>query len=90
MELLFVALGGIIIGLAVRAIMPGKDLSGIALIPGIATTLIVLLWEAFTWMRLPYNGFLIWGLSFGITIAATFGAAMWLTDSRRAAHTTRR
>jgi hypothetical protein len=90
MELLFVALGGVIIGLIVRAIMPGKELSGVALIPGIATTLIVLLWEALTWMRLPYSGFLIWGLSFGITIAATVGAALWLNDSRRAAHTPRR
>jgi len=83
MELLFVALGGAIIGLIVWALMPGKALSGAALIPGIATTLIVLLWDALSWMRLPYDGFLIWGLSFGITVAATFGAALWLYDSRK-------
>jgi hypothetical protein len=83
MELLFVALGGLIIGLIVRGIMPGKELSGFALVPAIATISIIVLWEALTWMGLPYSGFLIWGLSFGITIAATFGAALWLNDSRK-------
>jgi hypothetical protein len=85
MELLFVALGGLIIGLIVRAIMPGKELSGITLIPAIATISIIVLWEVMTWLGLPYGSFLIWGLSFGITIAATFGAALWLNDSRKTA-----
>jgi|GEM_PF-4875677 len=85
MELLFVALGGLIIGLIVRAIMPGKELSGFTLIPAIATISIIVLWEALTWIGLSYNSFLIWGLSFGITISATFGAALWLNDSRKTA-----
>lgn len=83
MELLFVGLAGIIIGLIVRAVMPGKEFSGPALVPGISTIVIVVLWEVLTWMRLPYDGFLIWGLSFGITIAATFGAALFLNDARK-------
>jgi hypothetical protein len=83
MELLFVTLGGVIIGLLVSAIMPGRELSGVALIPGIATVVIMVLWEVLTWIGLPYSGFLIWGLSFGVTIAFTFGAALWLNDSRK-------
>ncbi|MEY4102467.1 MAG: hypothetical protein RIR88_601 [Actinomycetota bacterium] len=85
MELLFVALGGVIIGLIVQAIMPGRELSGMALIPGISTIIISILWEVLSWLGLPYSGFLIWGLSFGVTIAFTFGAALWLNDSRKPA-----
>lgn len=85
MELLFVALAGIIIGLIVRQVMPGQDLSGIALIPGISTIIIVTLWEVLTWLGLSYGSFVIWGISFGFTIAATVGAAIYLNDSRKTA-----
>lgn len=82
MELLYVALGGLVIGMAIGYWFPGKDLRGILLVPGFAVSLIAVLWESLTWLGLPYDGFLIWGMSFGITIAATLGLAITLNDFR--------
>lgn len=83
MELLFVALGALVIGMAAGYWFPGKDLRGILLVPGFSVVVSAILWEALTWLGLPYDGFLIWAITFGVTIAATLGLAITLNDFRR-------
>jgi lipopolysaccharide export LptBFGC system permease protein LptF len=93
MELILVTVAGMFIGLCAGMWMPGRDLRGTLLVPGISTITMVVMWEALTWMGLKYGDFLIWALTFGITIAVAFGTSLYLNDSRKlseAALTTKR
>lgn len=85
MELILVTVAGMFIGLCAGMWMPGRDLRGNLLVPGISTITMVVMWEVLTWMGLNYGDFLIWALSFGITIAVSFGTALYLNDSRKLA-----
>lgn len=85
MELILVTVAGMFIGLCAGMWMPGRDQRGMLLVPGISTITIVVLWEALTWMGLKYDNTLIWVLSFGITIAVSFGSTLYLNDSRKLA-----
>ena len=82
MELLFVALGGAIIGLIAHYALSGHVRRGVVLLPALATALISVLWEGLTWAGLAYGDFLIWGIAFGITIIVTFGAGVILGRRR--------
>lgn len=82
MELILVTVAGMFIGLCAGMWMPGRDQRGMLLIPGISTIAVVVLWEAFTWMGMPYSDFLIWGLTFGLTSVIAFGAAFYLNGRR--------
>lgn len=87
MELILVTVAGMFIGLCAGMWMPGRDQRGMLLVPGISTITMVVMWEALTWMGLSYGDFLIWVLTFGITIAVSFGTTLYLNDSRKIAET---
>jgi hypothetical protein len=72
MELLFVALGGAIIGLIAHYALPGSVRRGVVVLPAVATALISVIWEGLTWLGLAYSDFLIWGLSFAATVIIVF------------------
>jgi hypothetical protein len=67
MELLFICLGGAIIGLLTRYLLPQRHRHGSMLIPGVGTALAAALWVALTWAGMKWNGGWIWA----ITIVAT-------------------
>lgn len=85
MELILITVAGMFIGLCAGMWMPGRDLRGMLLVPGIATITVVSLWEALTWLGLSYGNFLIWGITFAVTIVISFGSALYLHRSRTAA-----
>lgn len=82
MELLFVALGGAIIGLIAHYSLSGPIRRGVLVLPAVATALIALLWEALTWAGLAYSDFLIWSISFGVTAIVAFGLGVILGRRR--------
>ena len=82
MELLFAALGGLIIGLIVRYSLPGRDRMGAIIIPGTAMAVAAVLWEILTWLRMPYNGGWIWVITLGVTAIASVLFDLWLTRRR--------
>lgn len=84
MELLFVALGGAIIGLIAHFSLPGTIRRGVIVLPALATVVISVAWEALTWAGLSYGNFLIWGISFGLAIIVAFVFGI-LQERRRAA-----
>jgi uncharacterized membrane protein YeaQ/YmgE (transglycosylase-associated protein family) len=67
MELLFICLGGAIIGLLARYLLPHRHRHGSMLIPAVGTAFAAALWVALTWAGMKWNGGWIWA----ITIAAT-------------------
>lgn len=63
MELLFVVLGGAIIGLAGRYFLPNRHTHGSALVPAIGVIAASVLWVALTWAGLKWNGGWIWWIT---------------------------
>ncbi|MFF1877563.1 hypothetical protein [Leifsonia sp. NPDC058230] len=70
MELLFVALGGAILGLGARYLLPGRHTHGAVLVPAIGVIVASVLWVALTWAGLAWNGGWIWWITLGGTAVA--------------------
>ncbi len=85
MELLFVALGGAIIGLVAHYSLSGTVRRGDIVLPAVATAVISVLWEGLTWLGLPAGEFLIWGISFAVAAIVAFGLGIVLGRRRTAA-----
>lgn len=84
MELLFVVLGGAILGLAVRYILPGRDQHGAALIPAIATLAAAVVWVALTWAGMAWDGTWIWVASFAASAVVAIVADLVIVRTRTA------
>ncbi len=63
MELLFVALGAVLIGLGIRLLLPGRDSYGSALLPAVCTIVSSAIWAGLTWLGWPFDGAWIWWVS---------------------------
>ena len=63
MELLFVVLGGLIVGLIARYSLPRRSTHGEALIPAVAAIVAAVVWVALTWAGWPWDGGWIWAVS---------------------------
>lgn len=70
MELLFVVLGGAIIGLAGRYLLPNRHTHGSVLMPAIGVAASSVLWVALTWAGLKWDGGWIWWLTLLGTVLA--------------------
>ncbi|MGK9146590.1 hypothetical protein KXS11_03035 [Plantibacter flavus] len=84
MELLFVVLGGAILGLAVRYSLPGRDQHGAALVPAIATLVAAVVWVALTWAGMAWDGGWIWVAAFAASAVVAVVADLVLVRVRTA------
>jgi hypothetical protein len=62
-ELLFVALGGALLGLGARYFLPGRHTHGAVLIPALGVIAASVLWVALTWAGLKWDGGWIWWIT---------------------------
>jgi hypothetical protein len=60
MELLFAALGGAIIGIGLRYVLPKHGTYGALLLPAVGVVASAVIWEALTWLGWKYSGGWIW------------------------------
>jgi hypothetical protein len=94
-ELLFVALGGAILGLGARYFLPGRHTHGSVLVPAIGVIVASVLWVALTWAGLKWDGGWIWWISLGgtavvVTVAdLLIGRIRNATDERMLANLTK-
>lgn len=89
MELLFVALGGALLGILARYTLPRRLTNGALLVPAIGTASASILWVALTWVGFTWDGGWIWWISLGLS-AATSAAAAVLIGRQRELHDARR
>ena len=74
MELLFITLGGAILGLAARYSIPRRHTHGVVLVPAVGAAASAIVWVALTWLGWAWDGGWIWvaGLvAGGVASAAT-------------------
>jgi hypothetical protein len=81
-ELLFVALGGAVLGLAARYLLPGRSTQGAVLVPAIGTGVAALIWVALTWFGWAYDGGWIWVVSLVVAGFACVASDIVLTRTR--------
>ncbi|TFC92737.1 MULTISPECIES: hypothetical protein [Cryobacterium] len=84
MELLFIALGGAVLGLAARYSLPGRQTHGAVLVPAIGTLVASVVWVALTWAGLAWNDGWIWWITLGVTALASGAADLTLGRTRAA------
>jgi hypothetical protein len=63
MELLFVTLGGAILGLFARYVFPRRETYGVLLVPAIGAAVASAVWAALTWAGWKFDGGWIWVVS---------------------------
>jgi hypothetical protein len=85
MELLFVALGGALLGLAARYALPRRLTHGSVLVPAVGTGVASLVWVVLTWFGWAWDGGWIWWVSFVAAAAASVAVDVVLGRRREAA-----
>ncbi|MET0974993.1 MAG: hypothetical protein ABWX82_04935 [Leifsonia sp.] len=65
MEILFVFLGGAILGLIARYALPHRDTHGAILVPAIGAAVALIVWVSLTWLGWAWDGGWIWWVSLG-------------------------
>lgn len=74
MELLFITLGGAIIGLIARYTLPYRHTHGSVLVPAIGAGVAAVLWVALTWAGLKWDDGWIWWITLLGTAVVTVAA----------------
>ncbi len=83
MELLFITLGGIILGLFARYFLPNRDRHGAVLIPAIGAAVSSVVWVALTWAGWAWDGGWIWVVSLVVTALVVAAADILIGRSRK-------
>lgn len=63
MELLFVTLGGAILGTAARYALPRRQFYGSVLVPAIGAAVAAVVWVGLTWLGWAWDGGWIWAVA---------------------------
>ncbi|WP_165063752.1 hypothetical protein [Marisediminicola senii] len=85
MELFFVAVIAVVLGVVARYITPGRHTHGAALVPAIGVAAAALVWTVLTWVGMPFDGGWIWVITIAVAVAAPLVAARMLPGRRAAA-----
>ncbi|MCS5715231.1 hypothetical protein NVV95_11800 [Herbiconiux sp. CPCC 205716] len=83
MELLFITLGGVILGLIARYALPNRDRHGAVVVPAIGAAVAAVVWVALTWAGLPWDGGWIWVISLVVTAVAVVVADVLIGRTRK-------
>jgi len=83
MEMLFVALGGAVIGAALRYLLPSRDTYGALFLPGVGVVVASVVWAGLTWLGWKFDGGWIWVVSLVVSGLVCLALALLLPRRRR-------
>jgi uncharacterized membrane protein YeaQ/YmgE (transglycosylase-associated protein family) len=87
MELLFVVLGGAILGIVSRYSVPRRDLHGALLVPAVGAIAAAVAWAALTWVGWKFDGGWIWVVSLIAAVTSAVLVSVLLGRTRTARDT---
>jgi hypothetical protein len=82
MELLFVVLGGAILGIAARYALPRRHAYGSALVPAIGAGVAAIVWVGLTWLGWAWDAGWIWVVSLGAAALASVASVLVIGPRR--------
>ncbi|WP_139417645.1 hypothetical protein [Agromyces laixinhei] len=82
MELIFIVVGGAILGFAMQFVVPQRHLRGVAVSGSIGAAVAAVVWVALTWLGWPWDGGWIWVVSL-VASALVPAAVLYLITPRR-------
>ncbi|WP_205649330.1 hypothetical protein [Agromyces sp. LHK192] len=82
MELLFVTLGGAILGAIARYTLPKRHSYGSVLVPAIGAGVAAIVWVALTWLGWAWDGGWIWVVSLVVAGLAAGASALLIAPRR--------
>ncbi|MGW9630468.1 hypothetical protein ACWGST_07165 [Agromyces sp. NPDC055520] len=82
MELIFIVVGGAILGLAAQFVVPRRHLRGVTVGPAIGTAVAAVVWVGLTWLGWPWDGGWIWVVSL-VASALVPALVLYLISPRR-------
>ncbi|WP_022890599.1 hypothetical protein [Agromyces italicus] len=85
MELLFVTLGGAILGIAAHFALPYRQMRGVALVPSIGAAVAAVVWVGLTWLGWAWDGGWIWVVALVAAAVASAAAAYLIGPGRQKA-----
>ena len=83
MELMFITLIGVAIGLVARGVIRPFVSTGVALIPAFGGASSAIVWVALTWLRLRWDQPLIWLITITVAVLTSIAAGVVATRVRR-------
>jgi hypothetical protein len=86
-ELLFIVLGGAILGFVLHYALPAADTRGVLLAPAVGAVVAAIVWEALTWAGWPADGGWIWVVALVVPGVAAIVACRAAATRRRARDT---
>lgn len=84
MELIFVTVIGVALGLIVRYTVPGRQTHGILLLPALGGVVTAAVWVGLVWLGWTFDGGWIWVASLGAAVVVCLLVAALLPRRRRA------
>ncbi|MFC6355043.1 hypothetical protein [Luethyella okanaganae] len=85
MELLFVTLGGAILGIGARYVLPHSSEHGVTLIPAVGAAVAAIVWVGLTWLGWKWDGGWIWWVSLMVAAGASVAVDLLIGRARSAA-----
>lgn len=83
MEMLFATLGGVVLGLLVRYVVPGRETHGVLVLPGVGAIVAAVVWAALTWLGWRFDAGWIWVWTLVAAGVAALVVALLLPRARR-------
>jgi len=83
MELLFVVLGAVLLGLIPRYLFADRDTYGSALLPAVSGAVASIVWAGLTWLGWTFDGGWIWWVSLGAGLIAAIVVPLVITQRRK-------
>lgn len=83
--MLFVVIGGALVALAFRYLLPGRATYGSALLPALGAAVSAVVWAGLTWLGWPFDGGWIWWASLAAAGLAAIALPL-LIAPRRSRH----